>query len=344
MCNLTVLLMYSFCLVCYYLKFPNGFIVKLNYCIGFEQLQMILLPVTLSQLFMFFRYTCVEGCYHVTELGLKKHIQACCQHITVFNLNHCYWISAKVIKNVISKCQNLSELHVIQCRLSACSLSRVIATMRHLTALSFSVSTYTDISRSVFATAEATLRSLGCLNLYYATSEQRVIQYVGEQATFLDFCISLETLTIDSSEVLLPELFRPVLHGANMRLCLTAMQLDNAQHAGALMLFYGVLTQLPTDKIKWRSLLLPDINIQEFVRQPELIGCFNNVEHLRELDMSGSKLPFTQLDFSLARNLLYLNVAGRILSREQLNHISFHCHQLISLNIYGCPNIFSLVG
>jgi hypothetical protein len=286
----------------------------------------------------------VEGCYSVTESYLQKHIQASGQHIRVLNLNHCYWISAPVIKRILDRCRNLNELNVIQCRLSVRCLASAIATMSQLTVLSFSITAYSDILKSVFSTAEGTLCTLRHLHLYYVASEQRFIQYVGEQATLLDYCLSLERLSIDSSEASVPELFRPVLEDAKRHVSLTSMRLSNAHNTGALMLFYGILTQLSANKVEWHSLLLPNVNAVEFVRQPELNSCFSYVEQLRELDICGSKVPFTLLDFSRTPSLLYLNVAGRILSWEQFNNICLFCRQLVSLNVHGCPDIFSLVS
>jgi hypothetical protein len=223
------------------------------------------------------------------------------------------------------------------------SLASAIATMNQLTVLSFSVTTYLDILKSVFIVAEETLRTLRHLHLYYVASEQRFIQFVGEQATVIDYCLSLERLSIDSSAISRPELFHPVLEDAKRHVNLTSMQLCNAHHAGAMMLFYGILAQLPSNKVEWRSLLLPNVNLLEFTHQPGLNSCFSCVEQLRYLDVCGSKVPFTLLDFSRTPSLLYLNVAGRILSWEQFSNICQYCRQLASLNVYGCPDIFSLV-
>jgi hypothetical protein len=216
--------------------------------------------------------------------------------------------------------------------------------MKHLASLSFSVVSYSDISRELFASSQSTLSGLKRLRLHYATSELGVIRYVGEQATLLDFCESLEELTIDSSEISLPELFRPVLEDASKRDRLASMRLASTLHAGALMLFYGILAQLPTDKISWHSLLLPNVNLDEFARKSELSSCFSNVNQLFELDVSGSKSPFTQLEFSRTVALRYLNVAHRTLTWEQIDCIASNCRNLSSLNVFGCSNLFVRVN
>ena len=270
----------------------------------------------------------------------------CCHHITSLNLNHCYWLPQHTVQSAVNKCKNLQELHVIQCDLGVTNLVALVASLTQLVNLSFSISSFRDIVKDVFMAAERTLHGLRRLRVYYTNRELSVMNYIGEKPTLLDYCDGLEELEIGSAEISIPELYRPVVTHPRQHLNVRSMRLASTIHAGALMLFYGTLSQLPSSEIHWTSLLMPNVNLSEFVKKVEFQGCFRNIERLCEVDISGSFRNFSPevLDLSVAHELRYLNVAHTALSGEHLYLIATHCHKLVGLNLSGCQNILTRVS
>jgi hypothetical protein len=212
----------------------------------------------------------------------------------------------------------------------------------HLRELSFSISSFANIKKDVFVPAKNTLQGIRKLGIYYTSREMALMNYFGEHATLLDCCDSLEELHIGSAGMAIPELYRPILKSPRQFKTLKIMTITSNIHAGAQMMFYGTLSQLPNATISWRTLLMPNVNLLEFVTKTEFKGCLGNMSSMQSLDVSGSKVTFPcdGLDITTAIQLQYLNISMTSVTSAQLKIISSSCNKLQSLNLFGCAYVF----
>ena len=222
----------------------------------------------------------------------------------------------------------------------------ILADLLQLQSISFSINSFTNIKKEIFTSSSHILKQLKRLHIFYNSRELHVMSYIGEHETLLDYCENLEELTIDAAEMSIPELYRPVVSCPNKLLSFKGMRLSNNIHAGAQMLFYGTLVQLPNARIKWQTLLMPNVNFGEFTKKSEFLDCLKSVGHFRNLDISGSLEPLTSNSLSLADalELRYLNVARTLVSHQHLSIISSACRHLTSLNLFECDYIFYMVS
>ena len=232
---------------------------------------------------------------------------------------------------------------MIECKLKLDALVNLTANLSNLTALSFSISSFADIKKDVFAPAKDTLANIKRLHIYYSSCEISVlvISYLGEHTTLIDYCYSLEELRVSSAGMAMPELCRPIISKPENHPNIRSMCITSNIHAGAQMLFYGTLSQLPNAQLDWETLLLPNVNFPAFSKKAEFLHCLKNVKDLKNLDLSGSKVKFPAdvLDVTVATHLQHLNCSMTLLEDVQLRYIAANCNQLTSINLFGCSKI-----
>ena len=289
-----------------------------------------------------FRHSNFMESYCMKEAAVKQYIQSSREHIQCLNFNHCYWLPSRLLQWAMARCMQLTALHVIECKLRTETLVAILASHPNLTALSFSISSFNDITKDAFTNAREMLKNLKRLHVYYTSRELGLMSYVGEHSTLLDFCSSLEELVIGSAGMAIPELYRPIISNPQNHLSMKVLSITNNIHAGAQMLFYGTLSQLPNSHLTWQTLLMPNVNFLEFLRKSEFRTCLRNTQSLQHLDVSGSKVhfPSDQMDIGEARDLRFLSLRAMMIYSEQLLHIATSCTQLTTVNLFGCTHIF----
>lgn len=283
-----------------------------------------------------------EGCYTLAEDDLKQYVQYSWRYIRVLNLNHCYWLNQKCLHVAIKKCRNLQQLHVIQCNLTTTVFVSLLADLSELRSLSFSTDSFVNIKKETFHPARETLKNLNSVCIYYSSRELAVMNYLGEQSTLLDFCENLEELVINSAEISIPELCRPIFSKPKKLETIKSMSLSSNIHAAANLLFYSTLAVLAHLQIPLEKLLMPNVNFVEFSQKPEYKDCLKNVSELRYLDISGSFQPVdgTILNITTARQLRYYNVSRTKITSQHLADVASNCRNLTSLNIFECSHAF----
>ena len=290
----------------------------------------------------YFRHSNFVDSYCMKEAAVKQYVQSSREHIQCLNFNHCYWITSRLLQWAIARCTHLTALHIIECKLRTETLVAILSSRLNLTALSFSISSFNDITKDAFTNAREMLKNLKRLHVYYTSRELGLMSYVGEHSTLLDFCSSLEELVIGSAGMAIPELYRPIISNPQNHLSMKVMSITNNIHAGAQMLFYGTLSQLPNSHLTWQTLLMPNVNFLEFLRKSEFRACLRNTQSLQHLDVSGSKVhfPSDQIDIGEARDLRFLSLQAVMIHSEQLLHIATCCTRLTTVNLFGCSQVF----
>eukprot|EP00106_Octopus_bimaculoides_P005275 XP_014772717.1 PREDICTED: uncharacterized protein LOC106870985 [Octopus bimaculoides] len=68
------------------------------------------------------------SCFHEMSKDIYKEIISnSCRHICKLNLNHCYWLPAQVVTEMVLKCQKVTDLHLIECKLRSHQLVQILA-------------------------------------------------------------------------------------------------------------------------------------------------------------------------------------------------------------------------
>lgn len=314
--------------------------LSMHHNIGAEEVSTCKMYFFLNFLAFVCRQSNFEGCYTIQDDDLKDYVQHSCSFIRVLNLNHCYWLTKKCLQSAIKKCANLQELHVIQCKLGVAALVSLLVDLTQLRSLSFSIDSFMNIKKEMFQPARETLKGLNAVCIYYSSRELAVMNFLGEQLTLLDYCESLTELAINSAEISIPELCRPVLSRPNRLDTIRSMSLSSNIHAAAHLLFYGTLSALANLEIHWETLLMPNVNFSEFSQKLEYKECLKHVDRLRFLDISGSFQPVDRkvLNILSAHQLRYYNVSMTKIRPQHLLDIASTCHQLTSLNIFECSH------
>ena len=292
------------------------------------------------------RIVSLEGQYHTKLEDLQNLISESADHILHLNLDHSYWLNQRAISWMVSQCKYLVTLRVVECRVKTAALVKLVAACPQLRQLTFSISSFANIKKDVFVPAKNTLQGLRKLGIYYSSREMALMNYFGEHATLLDCCDSLEELHIGSAGMAIPELYRPILTCPLRLKTLRTMTITSNIHAGAQMMFYGTLSQLPNTAISWKNLLMPNVNLHEFVTKTEFKGCLGNMVSMESLDVSGSKVmfPCDGVDITTATQLQYLNISMTSVTSDQLKIIATSCNKLRSINLFGCTYIFQGVS
>ena len=242
----------------------------------------------------------------------------------------------------IENCVNLTSLSVLECKLKIPALVTLLTRLSQLVNLAFSVQSFNDLRKEVFQPCQDVLAHVKSLYLFYNSREISVMQYLGEHHTIFDHCESLEHIHIGCAGMAIPELYRPIVASPSAMTNLRSMCMSSNIHSGAQMLFYGTLSQLPNDNIKFETLLMPNVNFPEFMRKQEFKACLENIGQLRHLDIYGSKVSFADefmQALQRARELRYLNLGVSRVTDEQLAHIASHCRQLTSVNLFNCSEV-----
>ena len=242
--------------------------------------------------FVFFRHSSFESCYYVKEEDMKKYIEQRCRKIQSLNMNHCYWLNTRTVSWILGKCKELTELHILECQIKIRNLVVLVSSLSNLTHFSFSVQSFNDLKKEVFNPCAGVLRGLKRMHIYYSSRELSLMHYLGEHTTVLDHCDCLEELYIGSAGMAIPELYRPLVSKPKHFLKLRVMCITSNIHAGAQMLYYGTLSQLPNSNLKFKTLLMPNVNFPEFMRKAEYRDCLKHLEELEHLDIYGSKVTF----------------------------------------------------
>ncbi|XP_077865175.1 F-box/LRR-repeat protein 18-like isoform X2 [Saccoglossus kowalevskii] len=125
-------------------------------------------------------------CYEVTNDDVKSFFQLQSpKAVRVLNFNQCYWFKSKFIQNVLRKCNNVTEIDLRGCQVTAVLLSDILEKTKKLQTLGWSTEGNFNESKPCAETLKK-LRKLW-LSVHYCCR------------SLLGLCLNLELLHLDST-------------------------------------------------------------------------------------------------------------------------------------------------
>lgn len=252
------------------------------------------------------------------------------------NLNTCYWLRPSGL-DVISKCINVSSLHLIQVRVSFKNLCSIMSNLHNLTSLSFSISDIRDLHPELSASpgAQECLARLLSLSLHFrhqlVYSNRPVINFCSGPTLF-EYCRSLEEFHVygfPSNARGIPKyIFQPqILKPENLK-NVKVMTLNDAMDPAARMFFFGTLLAVCKLSVKFKTLLQPSGNVDQLWTMDGYATCLQNMEDLVHFDPSRTtfQIPSKVLNFESTHNLQV--------------HIPLHVFSLVILTLFVSVRFF----
>lgn len=114
--------------------------------------------------------------------------------ISVLDFSNCVWIASSLLEQCIGKCHNLVALKVVNCRLSVVAMIKLLARLKHLTSLEWSVFSIAQSSISAIQKLDhrGSLQALKLQDMYVELLESTV--HVDVMIWILPFCSQLARL------------------------------------------------------------------------------------------------------------------------------------------------------
>ncbi|GFO03006.1 F-box/lrr-repeat protein 18 [Plakobranchus ocellatus] len=296
------------------------------------------------------RHITVAKNYWLTSEKFKDFLRPIADSVEALNLNSCYWLRPAGL-DVISKCINLTSLHLIQVRLSVKNLCSIMSFLSNLTNLSFSISDIRDLHPELAAStgAQECLARLVKLSLHFrhqlVYSNCPVINFCSGPTLF-EYCRKLEEFYVygfPSNARGIPKyIFQPqILKPENLK-NVRVMALNDALDPAARMFFFGTLLAVCKLSVKFQTLLQPSGNVDQLWTMDGYATCLQNMEELVHFDPSRTtfQIPSEVLHFETAHNLQYLNLSDNAaVTAETLHLLADTCPKLTSLNLQNCNYI-----
>ncbi|KAK0052742.1 F-box/LRR-repeat protein 18 [Biomphalaria pfeifferi] len=288
--------------------------------------------------------------YWLTTDRFQSYVRPVVDKIETLNLNSCYWLKASAV-DLISKCTNLSSLHLTQVKVSMKNLCNIISGLPNLVNLSFSISDIRDLHPELASStgAQECLARLISLSLHFrhqlVYSNRPVINFC-TGPTLFEYCRNLEEFHVygfPSNARGIPKyIFQPqILKSENLK-NVKVMTLNDAMDPAARMFFFGTLLSVCKLSVKFKTLLQPLGNVDQLWSMDGYATCLQNMEDLVHFDPSRTtfQIPSEVLHFESAHNLQYLNLSDNAaVTSETLHLLADTCPKLTSLNLQNCNYI-----
>ncbi|CAL1539655.1 unnamed protein product [Lymnaea stagnalis] len=298
----------------------------------------------------FFRHLQFARNYWLTTEKFHYYIKPIVDKIETLNLNSCYWLKSAGV-DLISKCINVSALHLMQVRVSVKNLCSIMSCLPNLTNLSFSIGDIRDLHLELSSStgAQECLARLVSLSLHFrhqsVYSNRPVINFCSGPTLF-EYCRNLEEFHVygfPSNARGIPKyIFQPQILKAENLKNVKVMTLNDAMDPAARMFFFGTLLAVCKLSVKFRTLLQPVGNVDQLWSMDGYATCLQNMEELVHFDPSRTtfRIPSEVLHFETAHNLQYLNLSDNAaVTSETLHLLADTCPKLTSLNLQNCNYI-----
>ena len=261
-----------------------------------------------------FRHICFARNYWLTTDKFQQYVKPVQDKIETLNLNSCYWLKPSSLENVISRCTNVTSLHLIQVRVSIKTLCNIMSNLKSVVKLSFSISDIRDLHPELSASpgAQECLSRLTSLSLHFrhqlVYSNRPVINFCSGPTLF-DYCQTLEELHVygfPSNARGIPKyIFQPQITNPDNLSNIKVMTLNDAMDPAARMFFYGTLLAVCKLSVKFHTLLQPSGNVDQLWSMDGYATCLQNMGDLVNFDPSRTtfQIPSDVLHFESACNL-----------------------------------------
>ena len=218
--------------------------------------------------------------------------------IEVLNLNYCHWFTSSLLSMSISRCKKIQELYLLDCRVTAKGLSRILCSLTSLRTLVISVTNLLDFSNEINCnpSVQASLQNLKHFGLHirdsYSTNEAKQVQFhLSQQTTIIEYCPNLETFYVigqpGSCQRLSKQLIHPlIVKRENMRK-LKTMSINVTNDPTARLYFFGILVVAFEVGIHFKNLSVSGLDLKQAVKKSYFLRSLKeSCPSLNNLDLS----------------------------------------------------------
>lgn len=301
-----------------------------------------------------FRRSHFESSYGMTDGSLTNYLRSGANFIEVLSLNFCHWFTSSLLSTSISRCKKIQELYLLDCRLTAKGLSRILCSLTCLRTLVVSISNLLDFSNEINCNpaVQASLQNLRHFGLHIrdlnsASSTASVQFHLSQQTTIIEYCPQLETFCVigqpGSCQRLSKQLIHPLIVKRENMKNLKTMSINSTNDATARLYFFGILIVAFEVGIHFKNLSVSGLDLKQAVKKSYFIRSLKeSCPSLNNLDLSRVHIDDLEASVSIedAPLLRYLNLSD-VRSESTcvgLMKIANYCPNLVSLNLRGATS------
>ena len=291
----------------------------------------------------------------MSERELEDYIRSGSKYIERLNLNHCYWFSSSTLSTYIPRCKKIQELFLLDCKLTAKALTKILCSIECLKSLVFSVYNLLEFSNIINGNQEvqSSLRHLKHFGLHIREdingNKQNSLQFhLSQQTTVIEYCPNLESFCVIGTPGLSQKISKRLVYTLIVKRehlkNLKTMSINCTNDATARLYFFGILVKAFDEPgIRFTNLSVSGLDLKQAVKRSYFIRSLKeSCLTLQNLDMS--KVFIDELEASItiedAPCLKHLNLADIRSESRCLGLLisASNCSNLVSLNLKGATS------
>ncbi|XP_045168754.2 F-box/LRR-repeat protein 18-like isoform X1 [Mercenaria mercenaria] len=302
-----------------------------------------------------FRKSVLSYAYGMSERDLEEYLRAGCRYIETLNLNHCYWFSSTTLAAFIPRCKKIQELFLLDCKLTARALTKILCSLECLKSIVFSVYNLLEFSNIINGNQDVqfALRHLKHFGLHVREesngNKQNSLQFhLSQQTTVIEYCPNLESFCVIGTPGLSQKLSKRLVHTLIVKTehlqNLKTMSINCTNDATSRLYFFGILVKaFDQPGIRFTNLSVSGLDLKQAVKRSYFIRSLKeSCPTLENLDLS--KVLIDELEASItiedAPCLKHLNLADIRSESRCLGLLisASRCSNLVSLNLKGATS------
>lgn len=317
--------------------------------------QMWLTVIKSSITFVICRTSDLSCAYGMSERDLEEYLRAGSRYIETLNLNHCYWFSSSTLAAFISRCKKIQDLFLLDCKLTAKGLSRVLCSIEHLKSLVVSVSNLLDFSNLINGNQDVqfALRNLRHFGLHIREETNGIMPnslqfHLSQQTTVIEYCPQLESFCVIGTPGLSQKLSKRLIHTLIVKTehlkNLRTMSINCTNDATSRLYFFGILVKaFDQPGIHFTNLSVSGLDLKQAVKRSYFIRSLKeSCPTLENLDLSKVHIDEWEASITIddAPCLKHLNLADIRSDSRCLGLLTSasRCTNLVSLNLKGATS------
>ncbi|KAL8624102.1 hypothetical protein ACOMHN_036105 [Nucella lapillus] len=296
-----------------------------------------------------------SGCFALSSNDVVTYLRPVVHSVETFNLNHCYWLSARCFDTVV-RCTNLVRLHILHLSISMPRLISLLVRLKKLQCLSVTMHNIREFQSLLDGNPEAqeTMRGIRVLTIQIKNrpvhAKKMTMQFLAV-TSFFEYCSSLEEFHVQGSfcsKGIPPYVVNPQIRQLENLKNIHTMTITDAVDPFARMFFFGALLEVcKLPELKFRTLLQPLVVNEHLARKDSFTSCIQRIDQLLHLDISQTNdaIPNQVYQLQRARQLRYLNVADNsLIDSRSLEVLADSCPHLTSINLRDCHHLYIKKG